>query len=175
MIGILTLFLNKKEYFDKVFDVCQKERPQLLQYYVQRLCASWSQSPQLMLPFIPAAIPRLLLYRESCPDDHNLANWQAQALREEDVSQSTRLLVLQFIESILTSAIPVPTGGSSSDIHSPVKEAMCELVMILLQRNLSPELAKAAILGSEKYWIKLRLWQVAIVPYFVHNRVRKHD
>jgi len=149
------------DYFEKIFVLSCADRPSLLQLLVRKLCDAWGNNPSAMFPFILTFVPKVLLHREYIPDDHSISNWGDESNDEEEgrskESLPVRVTVLSLLENLDNS------GSNENDSivqQDQLKQSLQSLILHLLQMNVNGELSKTIILGSEKFGIKLRIWQV---------------
>lgn len=137
------------EYSEKVFLYCT-ERPFLVRLLVTRLCDAWTADPSLFPAFAVTLVPQLVTYKESVLDDHKATN----ADDGSDGGMAVRVTVLRTLEGMNApgEALPVETILATR-----------RLLLHLLRLNNSPAMCTNAVLGSEKFGSKLRLWQALCV------------
>lgn len=141
-------------YVDRIMDTCSKTRPQWVQRMTARFCLSWSSQIELSVPYFPL-ISKLVLYREPKVDDHcaidPCSTELCSSLGGGDLVCRVSLLV--FLELFQSSCLK----------SVEYQRCLDDFAVLLLRRNLEKALACQAMIGSELFGEKLRIWQALCV------------
>ena len=167
--------------FDKVEALGLNNRPHIMFSLVAALCAAWSSSPELSIPFF-SLMPRLLLYREPKQDDHNIPDKIGQDNGQtsdstvdtkdpsplDSIQGVCRFLVLTFLENCLKteseSAVSEDIKAEKqSQQNRSLSSCVDTLITDLMAMNRQEEFIHAAMIGSDLYGQKLRCWQSVCV------------
>lgn len=143
------------------------------------LSSIWRKCHLLSTHFL-SRFRSLLLFREPSTDDTNNADVQSiHLLNHSNMSSGqdsmyfpvTRILILQFLDGVS----PLEFDSSTKMLNVDSKEAVFQsgianLISELIELNFDPIYVRPAIIGSELFGEKLRLWQaLCILSKFIRR------
>jgi tRNA(Leu) C34 or U34 (ribose-2'-O)-methylase TrmL len=155
-------FETIQDYYNRIFELGNKDKPHISRCLVSHLCSIWSVYPALSVPFFPV-MNRLILYKEPKRDDFGEAGL-------DDCTNICRIMILQFFESLSLSLSNDKNENNNeikvfidSENKDKILKCLHHLILNLVNMNNEDKYIVCSIIGNETYGEKLRCWQALCI------------
>jgi tRNA guanosine-2'-O-methyltransferase len=141
---------DSKEFFAKLYKLGSDGRSYLLQLMLFQLSKVWLQYPEIGLHFVDEVV-NMLLHKEPPHIDNSCVN-----LEHIDSSTVLRFLMLECLELIQNKSIEANEDKSK-------RVFLQLLVRNLIKKSCNKKYVPSAMIGTETFGEKLRMWQALCV------------